>query len=119
MITQEFHKTKKKINQFFSKTKIIDSNKNRHQTPFYTSNYLSSDDEDYYNQNSPQFYQNQRLHSYHINQPDISEPIKQEQYMRQPRPNLASQNNNFFSQNPVSTDSNQPTQMQNEILLPY
>ena len=39
--------------------------------------------------------------------------------MLQPRPNLASQNNIFFSQNPVSTDSNQPTQVQNEILLPY
>ena len=39
--------------------------------------------------------------------------------MRQPRPNLASQNNNFCSQNPVCRDSYQPTQMQNEIPLPY
>ena len=39
--------------------------------------------------------------------------------MRQPRPNLASQNNNLYSQNPVSTDSYQPMQMQNEIPLPY
>ena len=39
--------------------------------------------------------------------------------MRQPSPNLASQNNNFYSQSPVSTDSYQPTQMQNEIPLPY
>ena len=50
-------------------------NKYRHQTPYYTSNYLSSDDEDYYNQNYPQFYQNQRLHSYHVNQPDIFEHL--------------------------------------------
>ena len=39
--------------------------------------------------------------------------------MRQPRSNLASQNNNFCSQNPVNTDYYQPTQRQNEIPLPY
>ena len=39
--------------------------------------------------------------------------------MPQPRPNLASQNKNLHSQNPVSTDSYQPTQMQKEIPLPY
>ena len=80
-------------------------NKNRHQTPYYTSNYLSSDDEDYYNQNYPQFYQNQRLHSYHVNQPDIFEPYTQEQHMRQARLNLASQIFNFYSQKPVITES--------------
>ena len=37
--------------------------------------------------------------------------------MRQPRPNHAFQNNNFYSQNPANTDYYQPTQMQNEI--PY
>ena len=39
--------------------------------------------------------------------------------MRQPRLNLASQNINFHSQNPASTHSYQPTQMQNEIPLPF
>ena len=39
--------------------------------------------------------------------------------MRQPRPNHASQNNNFYSQNPANTDYNQPTQMQKEMSLPY
>ena len=39
--------------------------------------------------------------------------------MGQPRPNHASQNNNFYSQNPFKTDYYQPTQMQNEIPLPY
>ena len=39
--------------------------------------------------------------------------------MRQPSPNHASQNNNFYSQNPANTDYYQPTQMQNEIPLPY
>ena len=65
------------------------------------------------------FYQNQGLHSYHVNQPDIFAPYTQEQHMRQPRPIQASQNNNFHSQNPVSTHSYQPTQMQKEIPLPY
>ena len=39
--------------------------------------------------------------------------------MRQPRPNHASHYNNFYSQNPENTDYYQPTQMQNEIPLPY
>ena len=39
--------------------------------------------------------------------------------MRQPRPNLATQINKFYSQNLVITDSYQPMQMQNEIPLPY
>ena len=39
--------------------------------------------------------------------------------MRQPRPNHASQKNSFYSQNPANTDYYQPTQMQNEIPLPY
>ena len=39
--------------------------------------------------------------------------------MRQPRPNRVSQNNNVHSQNTANTDYHQPTQMQNEIPLPY
>ena len=39
--------------------------------------------------------------------------------MRQPRSNHEPQNNNFYSQNPANTDHYQPTQMQNEIPLPY
>ena len=39
--------------------------------------------------------------------------------MRQSRPNHASLNNIFNSQNPVNTEYYQPTQMQNEIPLPY
>ena len=46
-------------------------NQNKHETPYYTPNYLSSDDEDFYNQN-------QRLHSYHVNQPEFFEPYTQE-----------------------------------------
>ena len=39
--------------------------------------------------------------------------------MRQPRSKHEPQNNNFYSQNPANTDYYQPTQMQNEIPLPY
>ena len=39
--------------------------------------------------------------------------------MRQPRPNHASQNNNFYPQNPANTDYYHSTQKQNEIQLPY
>ena len=39
--------------------------------------------------------------------------------MPQPRPNHASQTNNFYSQNPVNTDYHQPTQKQNEVPPPY
>ena len=39
-------------------------------------------------------------------------------HMRQPRQDLSSQINSFYSQNPVSADSYQLTQMQNEIRYP-
>ena len=39
--------------------------------------------------------------------------------MRQTRPNLASQNKKFHSQNPASTQYYQPMQLQKEIPLPY
>ena len=39
--------------------------------------------------------------------------------MLQTRPNYEPQNNNFSSQNPANTDYYQPTQMKNEIPLPY
>ena len=92
---------------------------NEQTTPYYTPNYHSSDDDDFYDQNHQQNFQNRGLHSYHVNQPDIFDPYTREQHMRQPRPNHASQNNKFYSQNPVNTDYYQPTQMQNKIPLPY
>ena len=73
-----------KIIHFFNK--IINNkqqNQNKHETPYYTPNYFSSDDEDFHDQN-------QRLFSYLLHQPDIFEPYKQEQHTRQPRPNHAS-----------------------------
>ena len=105
MTAHNFHQTKVKTIHFFNKIE------NRHQTHPYTSNYFSSDHQ--------HFYQNQRPHSYHKNQPDIFKPYTQEQLMRQPRPSLKSQYKNFQSQNPASTHSYQPTHTQNEIPLLY
>ena len=45
-----------------------------------------------------------KFQSYHVNQPDIFEPYTQEQQTRQPIPHHATQNNNFYSQNPANTD---------------
>ena len=109
MITHKFHKTKVKIIHFFSKTKIIDSKTKIHIKHLIT-HLIIFHQEDYCNQNHQQFFQEQRLHSYHVRQPDILEPYKQEQPMRQPRSNAASQNNDYNSQNPVNTDSYQTTQ---------
>ena len=92
---------------------------NKQKTPYYTPNYHSSDDDDFHDQNHQQNFPNQRLHSYHVYQPDIFEPYTREQHMRQPRSNQEPQNNNFYSQNPANTDYYQPTQMQNEIPLSY
>ena len=88
-------------------------------TPYYTPNYHSSDDDDFHDQYHQKNSQNQRLQSYHVNQPDSYEIYTREQHMRQPRPNYEPQNNNFYSQNPANTDYYQPPQMQNEIPLPY
>ena len=77
---------------------------NKHKTPYYTPNYHSSDDDDFHDQNPQQNFKNQRLHSYHVNQPDIFEPYTREQHMRQPRSNHEPQNNNIYSQNPANTD---------------
>ena len=67
--------------------------KNKH-TPYYTSNYLSSDDDDYY-------------------QPDIFAPFTQEHRVQKPRQNQASQNISLYPQNSASTQTHQPLQMQN------
>ena len=47
------------------------------------------------------------------------EPYTPEERIRQPRTNPTSQNNNFQPQNPVNTQSYQPTRKHNEIPLPY
>ena len=113
---------------FFQQSKNDEQNQGKHNTPYYTHNHLSSDDDDYY-------------------QPDIFAPYTQEYRAKPPRPNQATQKTNFYSQNPaktqnhkqlqlqnptytqsyqriqrqnpVNTDYYQSTQMQNEIPLPY
>ena len=65
------------------------------------------------------FCPNPRPRSYSIDQPDIFEPYTQNEQIGQPRTNPTPYNHNFQQQNPVNTHSYQPTQMQNEIPLPY
>ena len=96
MTTHKFHKTKVKVIHFFNKIKLI-YNRNRHQTSYYTPNYSSSDDDDYY-------------------QPDIFAPYTQKHKMRQCRLNPTSQNNNFYPQNLTSTQSYQPLQVKNPVI---
>ena len=62
---------------FQQNKKYLQQNRNRHQTPYYTPNYLSSDDDNF-------------------SQPDIFAPYTQEHKMQQPRPNPTSQNKNFY-----------------------
>ena len=106
---------------------FFQQNKNKQQTLYHT-NYLSSDDDDYY-------------------QPDIFAPFTQEYHTQRPRQPQPSQNMKIYPQspadiqtqqpmhipnsintqsfqpiqpqNPMIMHSNQPTEMQNEILLPY
>ena len=113
---------------FFQQSKNNEQNQGKHNTPYYTPNYLSSDDDDYH-------------------QPNIFAPYTREHRAKPPQSNQASKNTNFFPQNsantqnhqplqtknptytqsyqpiqrqnPVNTDYYQPKQMQNEIPLPY
>ena len=106
---------------------FLQQNKNKQQTP-YNTNYLSSDDDDYY-------------------QPDIFAPYTREYRTKRPRQSQPSQNMKIYPQNPadiqnprqmhiqnpfntqsfqpkqpqnpMTMHSYQPTQMQNEIPLPY
>ena len=56
---------------------------------------------------------------YSFDQPDVFEPYTQNEQIGQPRYNPTTHSNNFQQQNPFKTHSYQPTQMQNEIPLPY
>ena len=91
----------------------------RNQPPYYTANYFLSDDEEYYNQNHQRFYLSQRFRSYSFDQPDIFEPYTRDEQIRQPRKNPTSYKHIFQPQNPVNTQSYQPTQMHNKIPLPF
>ena len=71
---------------FFQQSKNNEQNQGKHNTPDYTPNYLSSDDDDYY-------------------QPDIFAPYTQEYRAKPSRPNQASQNTNFYPQNPANTQN--------------
>ena len=104
-----FQQQKNNANKYYTKN----------QPHHYAQSFFPSDDDEYYNQNHQQFSSNQRPRFYSINQPDIFEPNKQNEQMRQLRSNPTTYNNNFQQQDPVKTHSYQPTQMHNEIPLPY
>ena len=72
MTTHKIHKIRVKITNFFNNTETD----KKHF--FYKPNYLSSDDDDYY-------------------QPDIFAPYTQEYRVQQPRSNLAPQKYKFLS----------------------
>ena len=83
----------KKNYPFFQQNKN-NKQQNQNKTPYYTPNYLSSDDNDHY-------------------QPDNFAPYTQDYRVQQPRPSLTSQNTNFYLQNLASTQTHQPLQTQN------
>ena len=88
MITHVFQQTQVKTIHFFQQNKNSKQPyQNKQKTSYYTPNYHSSDDDDFHDQNHQQNFQNQRLHSYHVNQTDIFEPYTREQHMRQPSSN--------------------------------
>ena len=91
----------------------------RNQPLYYTANYSPSDDEEYYNQNHQRCYSSQRLRSYNIDQPNNFKPYTRDEQILQRRNNSASYKNSFQPQNPVNTQSYQPTQIHNKIPLPY
>ena len=83
------HRIRLKITHFFNKVE------KKQQTPYYTSDYLSSDDEDYY-------------------EPNFFAPYTQEYSVKKPRQNQASQNIKFYPQNSANTQNYQPLPMQNQ-----
>ena len=91
----------------------------KNQPHHYAQNYFPLDDDEYYNQNHQRFSSNSRPRSYSMDQPAIFEPYTQNEQIGQPRTNPEPYNRNSQPQNPVNTHSYQPTQMQNEIPLPY
>ena len=95
---------------------------NKHHTgnqPHYSEN------EEYYSQNEQRFSTNQQNNNWVIDQPDpiyqpdLFEPNTRNEQTRQTKHNPTSWNNNFQSQNPITTQSYQSTQTQIEMQLPY
>ena len=110
MITHEIQQTQMKTFHFFNRIKIVNSHtKINKKTLYYTPNCLSSDDDDFDDQNHQQNFQNQRLHSYHVNQPDILNHIHE---------NNICDNLDQITHLKIIIFT-QPTQMQKEIPLPY
>ena len=83
-----------------------------------------SEDEENYNRNQ-RFNTKNHQNNWNIDQPDpfyqpdLFKPYTRNEQSRQTRHILTSYTNKFQSQNPVNTESYQPTYMQNEIPLTY
>ena len=84
---------------FFQQNRNNEQNQGKQNTPYYTPNYLSSDDDGDY-------------------QPDIFAPYTQKYRAKPPRSNQASQNTNFYPQNSAITQNHQPLQTQNPTYTP-
>ena len=119
MITHELHKTNVKIIRFFRNINIIDNEIEIAIKHLITHLFIFHKMIKIFITKIINNFIKTKDSTLTSTPTDILEPYTQEQHMRQPRPNLASQNNNFYSQNLVNTDSYEPTQMQNENPLPY
>ena len=119
MTNNDLHKIEVKYPFFQQNKKNTNRYHTRIQPPYYTADYFPSDDEEFFNQNNLRFYSSQIPRSYSIDQPDFLEPYTRDEQIRQSRNNLLSYNNFFQPQSPIKTQSNQPTQMHNEIPMPY
>ena len=114
--------------QYYSENYLFfQQNKNKRQTP-YNTNYLASDDDDYY---QPDFFA-PYTKEYCRKRPQQSQPsqnmkiypqnptdIQNQQPLHIQNPFHAQSFQPIQPQNPMSMHSYQPTQMQNEIPLPY
>ena len=107
---------------------FFQQNRNKQQTPYHTSNYLSSDDDDYYQPDTfatyTKEYRTQKPRQNQLSQNKIHHPqnlanIQSYQLMNIKNQPSTQSYQPVLSQNPAIMHSYQPTRMQNEIPLPY
>ena len=84
-----------------------------------------SEDGEFFSQNQQRFSTNQQKNYWNndppgpIYQPALFEPYTRNEQTRRTRHNPTSYRNKFQSKKPINTQKYQPTQLPNEILLPY
>ena len=142
LLNQYFSQSTFFFNQFFSINKLLNQNDQPRATldrsknyPFFQQNKNIANkhvrNQPHYSKDEEYYYQNQRFNTnnhhnnWNIDQPDpfyqsdlfeLYTRNEQRQTRHHPTSNKI---NNFQPQNQVNTQNYQPTQMQNEILLPY